>query len=70
MAPLFTIGGALGQVLGGLCASLLPAAGIDLKMAGLVGMAAMFAGASRAFFSIDGCLLLKPRCNRSVCCRC
>jgi H+/Cl- antiporter ClcA len=51
MAPLFTIGGALGQVLGWIGISLIPAAGIDLKVAGLVGMAAMFAGASRAFLA-------------------
>jgi H+/Cl- antiporter ClcA/predicted transcriptional regulator len=51
MAPLFTIGGALGQVLAGLSAMLLPGIGIDLRVAGLVGMAAMFAGASRAFLA-------------------
>lgn len=51
MAPLFTIGGALGQVLAGLAVMLLPGVGIDLKVAGLVGMAAMFAGASRAFLA-------------------
>jgi CBS domain-containing protein len=51
MAPLFTIGGAMGQVLGGIAAAIVPAAAIDLKVAGLVGMAAMFAGASRAFLA-------------------
>jgi len=51
MAPLFTIGGALGQVLAGVSAVALPGIGIDLKVAGLVGMAAMFAGASRAFLA-------------------
>lgn len=51
MAPLFTIGGALGQTLAGLAVAVVPAAGIDLKVAGLVGMAAMFAGASRAFLA-------------------
>ncbi len=51
MAPLFTIGGAMGQVVGALAAAIVPAAGIDLKVAGLVGMAAMFAGASRAFLA-------------------
>ncbi len=49
MAPLFTIGGALGQVLAGVAATFVP--GIDLKMAALVGMAAIFAGASRAFLA-------------------
>jgi CIC family chloride channel protein len=48
LAPLFTIGGALGAAAGMLAAQLLPAAGIDPRIAGLVGMAAMFAGASRA----------------------
>ena len=51
MAPLFTIGGALGQTLAGLAAAVVPAAAIDLKVAGLVGMAALFAGASRAFLA-------------------
>ncbi len=51
MAPLFTIGGAMGQVFGALAAAIVPAAAIDLKVAGLVGMAAMFAGASRAFLA-------------------
>jgi H+/Cl- antiporter ClcA len=48
LAPLFTIGGALGSVLGGLAAAALPQAGVDVRVAALVGMAAMFAGASRA----------------------
>ncbi len=48
LAPLFTIGGALGAAAGMLVAPLLPRAGIDPRIAGLVGMAAMFAGASRA----------------------
>lgn len=39
MAPLFTVGGGLGQVLGALAVALVPAAGIDLKIAALVGMA-------------------------------
>jgi CBS domain-containing protein len=51
MAPLFTIGGALGQVIAGVAAAVVPAAAIDLRVAGLVGMAAMFAGASRAFLA-------------------
>ena len=48
LAPLFTIGGALGAAAGMLAAPLLPRLGIDPRIAGLVGMAAMFAGASRA----------------------
>src|SRR5262249_8675841 len=51
MAPLFTVGGALGQVLGWCGAALIPAAGIDLKVAGLVGLASLCAGASRAFLA-------------------
>jgi chloride channel protein, CIC family len=48
LAPLFTIGGGLGAVLGLVAAALLPTAGIDPRAAALVGMAAMFSGASRA----------------------
>lgn len=48
LAPLFTIGGGLGGLLGAAAAALLPAAGVDLRLAALVGMAAMFSGASRA----------------------
>jgi CBS domain-containing protein len=51
LAPLFTIGGGLGAVLGGAVAGLLPAAGVDPRVAALVGMAAMFAGASRALLA-------------------
>jgi H+/Cl- antiporter ClcA len=48
LAPLLTIGGALGALLGALFA---PHLGIDPRIAGLVGMAAMFAGASRALLT-------------------
>lgn len=48
LAPLFTVGGALGAAAGTLTATLLPHWSIDPRIAGLVGMAAMFAGASRA----------------------
>lgn len=48
LAPLLTIGGGLGAVVGGLFASHW---GIDPRIAGLVGMAAMFAGASRALLT-------------------
>jgi H+/Cl- antiporter ClcA/CBS domain-containing protein len=51
MAPLFTIGGALGGVLGAGLASAAPALGVDARIAALVGMAAMFAGASRAMLA-------------------
>jgi len=48
LAPLFTIGGGVGAVLGAGVAALLPGVGVDVRMAALVGMAALFAGASRA----------------------
>ena len=51
LAPLFTIGGGLGAVLGTAAAALLPDVGIDVRIAALVGMAAMFAGASRALLA-------------------
>jgi CBS domain-containing protein len=48
LAPLLTMGGGLGAVLGAAFALVLPSAGVDPRIAALVGMAAMFAGASRA----------------------
>jgi chloride channel protein, CIC family len=51
LAPLFIIGGALGAALGGGATALFPNAGLDVRIAGLVGMAAMFAGASRALLA-------------------
>jgi H+/Cl- antiporter ClcA len=51
LAPLFTIGGALGALLGAGAARLLPQSGVDLRIAALVGMAAIFAGASRALLA-------------------
>jgi CIC family chloride channel protein len=51
LAPLFTIGGGLGSVLGGLAIWIFPSAGVDVRVAALVGMAAMFAGASRALLT-------------------
>jgi len=51
LAPLFTIGGGLGAALGALTASAFPALGVDPRIAGLVGMAALFAGASRALLA-------------------
>ena len=51
LAPLFTIGGAFGGAVGLVLMSLLPHWGIDPRIAGLVGMAAMFTGASRALLT-------------------
>ena len=51
LAPLFTIGGALGGVLGTLATAWLPWLHVDPRMAALVCMAAIFAGASRAFLT-------------------
>lgn len=51
LAPIFTIGGGLGVLTGEAIQSLIPHAGVDLRMAGLIGMAASFAGASRALFT-------------------
>ncbi len=51
LAPLFTIGGGLGATLGALASHALPQCGIDPRIAGLVGMAAIFAGASRALLA-------------------
>ncbi|WP_437594904.1 chloride channel protein [Sorangium sp. So ce1000] len=51
LAPLFTIGGGLGAILGLAAAALLPGLGVDPRVAGLVGMAAIFAGASRALLA-------------------
>ncbi len=52
MAPLFTIGGGAGSVLGSLSRS--PSSRVsdlDVRIAALVGMAAMFTGASRALLA-------------------
>ncbi len=51
LAPLFTVGGGLGALFGAVAANLLPPMGIDPRIAALVGMAAMFAGASRALLA-------------------
>ena len=48
LAPLFTIGGGLGSALGAVVIALVPGLGVDVRIAALVGMAAMFAGASHA----------------------
>ncbi|MBS1911989.1 MAG: chloride channel protein [Bacteroidetes bacterium] len=51
LAPLLTIGGAFGALAGMLLQHLIPGAGIDIPTAALVGMAAMFTGASRALLA-------------------
>jgi H+/Cl- antiporter ClcA/predicted transcriptional regulator len=51
LAPLFTIGGGLGAALGAAAIWIAPSAGVDARVAALVGMAAMFAGASRALLA-------------------
>jgi H+/Cl- antiporter ClcA len=51
LAPLFTIGGALGALLGAGAAHLFPGHHIDPRVAALVGMAGLFAGASRALLT-------------------
>jgi CBS domain-containing protein len=51
LAPLLTIGGGIGGLLGGAAAHLWPGLGIDPRLAALVGMAALFAGASRALLA-------------------
>ncbi|HTV84259.1 MAG TPA: chloride channel protein [Dyella sp.] len=51
LAPLFTIGGAMGGVLGLWLSAVAPWLQIDPRMAALVCMAAIFAGASRAFLT-------------------
>lgn len=48
LAPLLTIGAATGALLGVALIHIFPAAGISIAMAALIGMSAMFAGASRA----------------------
>ena len=51
LAPLFTIGGALGGALGIVLVALAPQLQVNPHMAALVCMAAIFAGASRAFLT-------------------
>jgi chloride channel protein, CIC family len=51
LAPLFTVGGGLGALLGGLVAGIAPGLGVDPHVAALVGMAAIFAGASHALLA-------------------
>jgi H+/Cl- antiporter ClcA/CBS domain-containing protein len=51
LAPLFTIGAGMGAWIGEQCAALAPWLGVDAHVAGLVGMAAIFAGASHALLT-------------------
>ncbi len=51
LAPLFTIGGGLGALIGDGIASVAPGLGVDVHVAALVGMASIFAGASHALLT-------------------
>jgi CIC family chloride channel protein len=51
LAPLLTIGGAVGALLGSIGSVWFPEAGINIPLSALVGMSALFAGASRAFLT-------------------
>jgi H+/Cl- antiporter ClcA len=51
LAPLFTFGGAVGALVGGAVAVAAPSLGMDPGAAALVGMAAIFAGASQALLA-------------------
>ena len=51
LAPLLTIGGAAGALLGSVIIHFFPASGITITLAALIGMSAMFAGASRALLT-------------------
>lgn len=51
LAPLLTIGGATGILLGMAAIRLFPQAGVVLPIAAMIGMSAMFAGASRALLT-------------------
>lgn len=51
LAPLLTIGGAAGAILGSIILLFFPASGISIPMAALIGMSSMFAGASRAYLT-------------------
>jgi H+/Cl- antiporter ClcA/CBS domain-containing protein len=51
LAPLFTIGGGIGAVIGVAVMQSAPGLGVDPRIAALVGMAAIFSGASRAMLA-------------------
>ncbi|QEM10709.1 chloride channel protein [Mucilaginibacter rubeus] len=51
LAPLLTIGGAAGALIGSGILLVFPDSGITIPLAALIGMSAMFAGASRAYLT-------------------
>ncbi|HET8573102.1 MAG TPA: chloride channel protein [Edaphocola sp.] len=51
LAPLMTVGGALGAGLGYLCLYIYPHCGVTVPLAALIGMMALFTGASRALLT-------------------
>lgn len=51
LAPLLTIGGAVGVLLGSAVLYFFPQSGVTIPLAALIGMSAMFAGASRALLT-------------------
>jgi CBS domain-containing protein len=51
LAPLLTIGGGAGSLIGSFILWISPISGVDMRVGALVGMAAMFAGASRALLT-------------------
>ncbi|TAM11220.1 MAG: CBS domain-containing protein [Nevskiaceae bacterium] len=51
LAPLFITGGSMGSLIGIGIAALAPSFGIDPRIAGVVGMAAIFAGSARAMLT-------------------
>ena len=51
LAPILTVGGGVGALCGYFVQAVAPAAGVDIGMMALVGMAAIFAGASRALLT-------------------
>ena len=51
LAPLFTVGGGIGALLGGVATAVAPGLGVDIHVAALVGMASIFAGASHALLA-------------------
>src|SRR5665213_1587711 len=51
LAPLMTIGGAIGVLLGSVVLYFFPASGVTISLAALIGMSALFAVASRALLT-------------------
>jgi CIC family chloride channel protein len=51
LAPLFTVGGGLGALFGSGVSAIAPQLGVDVRVAALVGMASIFAGASHALLT-------------------